>query len=366
MTTGSRNSWGGGEPAKGGAVWSRIVRIVLRSFAGLIAIVLVAFLYATGLFAEFVGYLWPSVYYTEVVADVTAEGQRYELKSVARYETRPKARFGGLVGGGNPTVKTGGLMTKRLPSGAGLIIIGPALCSKSDLYGIIQKEDFASPYDVRNVDLQRYLVFRGAIPPKILWLDDAKDPSLIRAYWEGHVTREGADVQVHSIRYRRLKGAPSAVPENPEREVPWLEGRKAPSEESCYRGPAAWVGFYSYAVGEEVWSEIKGFDHLGHTGAVEPIRSGLETLNMNRRPIQRVSLDEEKNAFIFEKPSLKNEGYYEYQRRSLLNGKEYPHQFEKIVNNKRYKLPNTTFFENETNTIRNIGVNLYGKEYICR
>ena len=74
--------------------------------------------------------IFPYVYYSESFADITVEGQRYQLTSLAKCEQRYTATVGGLVHGGAYHTVRGGLLVKRLPSGAGIIIKGPYLCSK--------------------------------------------------------------------------------------------------------------------------------------------------------------------------------------------------------------------------------------------
>ncbi len=366
MSVGNKASEGDSQSRKDGSNWGRAIRIVLLSLAGLVVLF---FLLVTGIIPMVLSYLWPTVYYTEVFADVTAEGQRYQLSSIAKCTLRAKARFGGLVAGDTPTVITGGLMAKRLPSGAGLIIVGPALCSEprlSELPRITVKEDISDPYDIRTVDLQNYLEFQGPTDsPKVLRLDDAEDPSLIAAYWREYATRRDTDLRIHNIRYRRLRHAPSTGPENPDREVPWLEGRRPPDKVVCKPSPATWVGYFTYVVDEEVWYEKEELEYLRRINRIETIK-WPETINIYRYPLQNIIVNITADQLVIEKYNKLNIGYYEFHKiDSLKHGTSFA-DFTLVVIGKKLRPPNVAFFDPYSKVIRVIGDDLYSKDAICR
>lgn len=343
--------------------WGRVVRYVVLTGLGVLFLFITV---VTGMLPQFLSYLWPSVYYTEVFADVTAEGQRYQFSSVAKCRVYYKARWGGLIGGDTPKVITGGLMAKRLPSGAGLIVIGPALCSDADLYKFIHKEKFASPYDVRTVDLQKYLDFRGSgYTPKVMRLDDAEDPSLITAYWREYVTREDADIQVHGIRYRRLEHTPSTRPEKPEREVPWLKGRKAPEKAACEPNPATWVGFFAYTAREEVWSEVESLQYIGKLEIIKEI-DWPDIINMYDRPVQNIEIDKLNKEIKLSITDYNNIGYYNMHNIESLNGMTSYANYGLSIGGEKTKPPIAAFFDPYFDAVRALGKRTFSKDAICR
>lgn len=245
---------GDSQPEPRGIRWGRITALGLLSLFGLSVLVL---LLSVGIVAQVLSYLWPTVYYTEVTADVTAEGQRYQLTSMAKCTLRSKARFFGLVGGPTPATVDGGLLVKRLPSGAGLMIIGPAICEKNGLSSITERATNAEEGDLRTVDLETYLKFWNSEggKPSVYLLDDAEEPTRITGYWKEYLTRPGSDLQIHSIRYRRKEPSWLDWPDlpEPEKELPWLEGRRVTNrhgQSRCESNPVDWLGFYIDAIEE--------------------------------------------------------------------------------------------------------------------
>lgn len=340
--------------------WAKTTGFILLTLLGMIS--LVVFL-MSGLLGQLISTIFPTVYYTEVTADVTAEGQRYQLKSLAKCTVTSKARWGGLVGGSNPTTIEGGLLVKRLPSGAGLMIVGPALCEKSDLNRIIHKEQFESDDAVRKVHLKKYLDFRkSGKRPRILLLDDAENPSVITGYWKEYVTQPDVSLQVHSITYKRKQ---SGKPIKPEKEIPWLKGRKAPTGTACRYTPWNWVGHYTYVVPEDVWAASGSLQYVGSIMGLKPIE-WPKVLNIYEYPIENIEFDKERSVFIIPNKDKSAIGTLKYYKKNIYSTEKHIPLFDVISGGERVKQPTAGFYDPHTRTIRSIGRQPYSKDAVCR
>lgn len=354
-TPGSSN-----EPKDGGTSWGRATSYVLLALFGIFAAMIFVW---SGMIAQVLSFIFPTVYYTQVFADVTAEGQRFQLTSTAKCTLRSKARWGGLVGGGTPATINGGLLVKRLPSGAGLIIIGPALCEKADLNKFIHKKKFASDTEVRTIDLQKYLDFRkGGRWPKVLLLDDAASPSLITSYFREYVTRPDASVRIHSITYKRKTSGKLA---DPEKEIPWLQGRKKPTRIVCKHTPWDWVGYFTYVVPEDAWYSIKELRYVGNIVSIKSIKLP-KALKIFKHSIESLEFKKNITAFLIRETDKNSLGILKFKKKNFFSNEKYIPQFDIVSNGERIKKPIGGFFDPHTRTIRLIGRQPYSKDAVCR
>lgn len=159
----------------------------------------------------------PNRYY-EVTLDMTVDGQRVIWSNVFEcYYFDSLVKYWPL--GMDPTgYRLKYLsMSKRLPSGAGLIAVPPIMCH------IARR---AGEYPPAMDDFQKFTSLDK--PPTIYWLDNAENPDQIEGYFAStYFEHAEARIKLHSVsaKYkRRGKGF------DPRKEVPWIRSREDRSE----------------------------------------------------------------------------------------------------------------------------------------
>ena len=224
----------------------------------------------SGLAVQIWRVFFPVVYYSESFADITVDGQRYQLTSVARCEQRYTATVGGLVSGGTNHTVRGGLLVKRLPSGGGIIIKGPYLCSKLERKRLLKAEqDRTFPLSL--------LLTPGIERPnaQILRIDNVEDPTRIRLYKLQHFESSDGEIQIDRIGFRKTESHDLADPSD---EIPWLRGRPIQMFGNCSKGEFGdWMGFYIDVVNEDVWSNNEGLSHLSDERKLRKIQFSEHT-----------------------------------------------------------------------------------------
>lgn len=368
-----------GQPERRGTSLRRFTVLGLLSLFGLSVL---ALLLSVGIVAQVLSYLWPTVYYTEITADVTAEGQRYQLTSMAKCTLRSKARFFGLVGGSTPATIDGGLLVKRLPSGAGLMIIGPAICEKNGLSLITERETNGEEGDLRTVDLETYLKFwnsRGG-QPFVYLSDNAEEPTRITGYWKEYLMRPNSDLQIHSIRYRLKEPGWLEWPDmpEPEKELPWLEGRRLTDHHGrrlCESNPIDWKGFYVDVIEERGWSQYEAFDYLRDIETISVVNLGEEKHILNigsdlyREWVRRYEVEVDPNgmSILLSVLDLSFEGtvvYYPNSAFAVLPA--YEHQFFFLRDSEATKNNQKWMYDPDRMILFQLHTTPFGKHRLCR
>lgn len=175
--------------------------------------------------------------YFDAVVEFTAEGKRLKAETTVQCMTP-----GGLTPGHRPLGPTSShsFVTKRLPSGAGVMFHIPRGC-------------YGAP--------GRKLPPPNAIP-LAYWLDDAANPTVIEKYISLMTIGPGNRIEAIHYAYVGEKYGYGETPRpysDPTIEIPWLESQK---EKNRTASKVAWVGYLATYAPRELWRQHKSLTAL--------------------------------------------------------------------------------------------------------
>jgi len=153
---------------------------------------------------------------------------------------------------------TGGIVAKRLPSGAALVIRPGAFCHTRKR---VKREGYDGYYYNNNIDYFHEGMWKPqpvTDAPLMLWLDDAENPTQIEAYVSlDYYEHPNARVKLHGFtRQAKRSGSVTDVRD----EVPWLA--KGNSFWSGLEDAEKWIGHFYWAVPESIWREDAVFSRF--------------------------------------------------------------------------------------------------------
>lgn len=232
--------------------------LVLALIGLVIAFIFFGFGYHKSIWYDLVPYRW----YDEVVLDVTVEGERMQISATSEcrwrhYVTMPDANRTGYK-------VTGGIVAKRLPSGAALVIRPGAFChtgGRVKIEGIEGREGYYYANDIDYFHEGMWKPQPVTDAPLMLWLDDAENPTQIEAYVSlDYYEHPNARVKLHGFtRQAKRRGSVTDVRD----EVPWLA--KGNSFWSGLEDAETWIGHFYWAVPQSVWQKDVMFSPFAAT-----------------------------------------------------------------------------------------------------
>lgn len=206
-------------------------------------------------------------WYFDAVVDFTAEGQRLKAETTVQCMTP-----GGLTPGHRPLHPTPShsIVTKRLPSGAGIVFSFGKACYGPPKY---------VSNSIWSVD----------------WLDDVTAPTVIEKYFSLSAIGPGKPIEaIHSFDVSDGYGY-GEVPRpysDPTIEVPWLKSQKF---ENRNKRKVVWRGFLAFYAPKELWDRHatlveklegrRGVVHLNASEIPDDVRKLVDYKTVHSRPI---------------------------------------------------------------------------------
>lgn len=340
----------------------RTVRRTLWVIGLFVGLPFIAFLMWSGLFGAAVSAIFPTVFYSEAFADITIDGKRHRLTSIAKCSLRAKARFGGLVGGaGSYKTVRGGLLLYKRPTGGGIVIVGPYLCSSWDREHVLDRAGR------RTFDLEGFYSRQSGTPWfRVLELDDLENPNRITVYQRQYFERPGADFQIHEVGFREIESGTLA---DDTKRIPYLKGRKRYSNRShCEQGPHRWVAYFTHAVPASEWSKDTSLKHLINSEKSQKIDPSYTIINRDIFPIEAININHKEKTLELFDDSIKKTGLYYLFKRGV------PHdQFNKYIGSLKIRFGDdyldysvSKYYNANDNTIRLFSKRSFDKNRICR
>jgi hypothetical protein len=187
----------------------------------------------------------PSARYSEVKIDLTLDGERIEMKAIARCRKTKDLDVPLVTSLGSGYVLEGGALAKRLPDGRGLVVIPRTFCSEFQNLG-------------GQIDVWQPLP-RGEQGLHLLLLDNADAPRTIGyPILPSYLKSPHPRISVHGLEYRERVGVD---PTDPSLEVGWLRWPNVSADDQgAWRRVAPadnWIGQFASIVRPSDWEKEK-------------------------------------------------------------------------------------------------------------